>query len=499
MTNKANPKTLLIVSVLFVAVHCATAVGRPIYVDANAPPGGDGASWGTAYNYLQDALTDANSDPDPNDIWVAAGVYTPDTNSAEPNGTSDRTATFQLISGVGLYGGFPSSSDPNFNDRDPNTHESILSGDLDGNDVEVAVEDLLTEPSRDENSYHVVTGGHTDANTTIDGFNITAGNADGSSSEDNGGGMYNTSGSPTVSNCTFSGNSADYGGGGMINEADSRPTVTNCTFSSNFGGGMCNVNSSPTVTNCTFSSNFGGGGMVNEPLSSPTVTNCTFIANSHGGMYNSLRSHPNVTNCAFIGNSGGSFGGGMDNSDLSHPTVTNCAFIGNSADEGGGMLNWESNATITNCAFIGNSADEGGAMNNWISGPAIANCTFSGNSAALTGRTMYNSGTSDPRLVSCILWGNSGAGPEIHNDGTSSADVSYSDVEGGWPGPGANNIDADPCFADPCRCGRSKQSGWGRTTAQRWQNQYGGLRRHGPGQQITHVLARFGLCRPAPG
>jgi hypothetical protein len=91
-----------------------------------------------------------------------------------------------------------------------------------------------------------------------------------------------------VTNCTFSGNSADCGGG-MCNWSSS-PTVTNCTFSGNVaqgywnavGGGMYNVSSSPTVTNCTFSGNSAenGGGMSNRfGGSNPTVTNCVLWGN----------------------------------------------------------------------------------------------------------------------------------------------------------------------------------------------------------------------------
>ncbi len=45
--------------------------------------------------------------------------------------------------------------------------------------------------------------------------------------------MYNTNSSPTVSNCTFSGNTAAGSGGGMANYNNSGPTVTNCNFSGN--------------------------------------------------------------------------------------------------------------------------------------------------------------------------------------------------------------------------------------------------------------------------
>jgi len=64
------------------------------------------------------------------------------------------------------------------------------------------------------------------ANTLLEGFTITGGDCQA------GGGMYNLSSSPTVTNCTFSGN---YGrdGGGMCNYQGSNPTVTDCTFSEN--------------------------------------------------------------------------------------------------------------------------------------------------------------------------------------------------------------------------------------------------------------------------
>jgi predicted outer membrane repeat protein len=81
----------------------------------------------------------------------------------------------------------------------------------------------------------------------------------------------------------------------MFNGGDSNSVVEDCTFSSNsanWGGGMWNYGSSPTLTKCTFSTNNGsiGGGMYNEAGSNPTVTNCTFSNNTSsvdgGGMYN---------------------------------------------------------------------------------------------------------------------------------------------------------------------------------------------------------------------
>jgi parallel beta-helix repeat protein len=179
--------------------------------------------------------------------------------------------------------------------------------------------------------------------TVLDGFTITNG------SFYNGGGMSNVSSSPTVTNCTFSENTANYGGG--MRNYNSNPTATNCTFSGNTaddgGGGMYNVvSSSPTVTNCTFSGNTAddGGGMYNVVSSSPTVINCTFSGNTAGdggGMFN-YSSSPTVTNCTFSGNSVFDFGGGMYNSSSS-PTVTNCILWGDSPDE----ISNDSSSTLT--------------------------------------------------------------------------------------------------------------------------------------------------------
>jgi hypothetical protein len=275
----------------------------------------------------------------------------------------------------------------------------------------------------------VVTASNVGSGAKLDGFTITHGSAE------NGGGMDNYNSSPTVTNCTFSDNSATSLGGGMYNDSGSSPTVTNCTFSGNsasWGGGMYNnANSSPTVTNCTFSGNSasGGGGMDNNANSSPTVTNCTFSGNS---VYNG--------------------GGGMYNNGSS-PTVSNCTFSGNSAsyDGGGGMQNTYSSPTVTNCIFFGNSVTHyggGGMYNYYGSKPTVTNCTFSGNSAVCGGGMAYYYEFYNfwPTVTNCILWGNTGG--EIYNYNSWSVPVvTYCDVQGGYSG--ASNIDADPIFVNP--------------------------------------------------
>jgi hypothetical protein len=104
--------------------------------------------------------------------------------------------------------------------------------------------------------------------------------------------MYNWSSSPTVTNCTFSGNSADFGGG-MSNRDCSSPTVTNSTFSGNSastdGGGMLNSSSSssPTVTNCILWGNTASDGNEIALFSSSTIdVNYCDVQGGGAGIYN---------------------------------------------------------------------------------------------------------------------------------------------------------------------------------------------------------------------
>ena len=77
------------------------------------------------------------------------------------------------------------------------------------------ITDLNTVTGNTTNSYHVVTGA---TGATLDGFTITAGNANGSLLPTIAAAGCTTDGSsPTLTNVTFSGNSATASGGGMYN------------------------------------------------------------------------------------------------------------------------------------------------------------------------------------------------------------------------------------------------------------------------------------------
>ncbi|HUW82026.1 MAG TPA: pre-peptidase C-terminal domain-containing protein [Phycisphaerae bacterium] len=270
------------------------------------------------------------------------------------------------------------------------------------------------------------------AAAVVEGFTITNGSAY------DGGGMCNENSSPTVTDCTFSGNAPVHYGGGMYN-SQSSPTVTQCTFSGNWaesGGGIFNsAYSNPTLTNCTFDNNtakYHGGGMRNYD-SSPTLTDCSFTGNLAwaGGAMRNLSSDPILTNCTFTGNSAvpGS-GGGMENEN-SIPTLTNCTFSANStAASGGGMKNSsESHSTLTNCTFSNNTAEgfAGGGMYNSFSNSTLANCIFSGNTAVREGGGIANYNNSNPTLTDCTFIANTALGTDVYTaygGGMASQDLS---------------------------------------------------------------------------
>ena len=181
------------------------------------------------------------------------------------------------------------------------------------------------------------------ADTVFENLLITGGLAEGNFPDNLGGGIFIDVSSPTLTNCTFTGNSATYGGG-MFNASGSSPTLTDCSFTNNSADGN-------------------GGGMNNSFDSSPTLTDCSFTNNSAdgngGGMYNYDNSHPTLTDCTFAGNSATNWGGGMYN-DGSSPTLENCTVCSNTPDQIRGAIQFLGDSSIQPVCHVAGDFDGDG-------------------------------------------------------------------------------------------------------------------------------------------
>ncbi|MDZ7704659.1 MAG: choice-of-anchor Q domain-containing protein [Trueperaceae bacterium] len=347
------------------------------YVDASAGGANNGATWADAFPNLQDALQAwRNAGDASSEIWIADGTYYPDEGAATDrtgvtlaSPDNNRDATFFVSEGIKIYGGF-TGGETNRSERNPAANVVTLSGDTDGDNASGS------------NAYHVMyLDGSTTAITSatvIDGVTVTAGQADRSFPDYPGGGMLNDSSSPTLTNITFSGNTAT-DGGAMYNRFSS-PTLTNVTFSGNTassdGGAMYNDSSSPTLTNITFSGN---------------------TATDGGAMYNYDDSATTLTNVTFSGNSASNDGGAMyndENIDESSPTLTNVTFSGNMASrDGGAMYNYESGPTLTNVILWGNTATNSGSQISQDGTLTINYSIVEGGDTGLENSTAFSSGT----------------------------------------------------------------------------------------------------------
>lgn len=458
-----------------------------LFVDADAPEGGNGRKWATAYRTIQEALVDAAAgqqtpnqpEDDVAQIWVAGGEYRP----------LARLSPILMLNNLNIYGGF-SGAGANFagetkrGQRNTNafTNGCIITGDIDPDHPDTGAIDLDDPGTRDDNCPVVVAAGEDiDSSALLDGFMITGAYAQDGDAD---GGALSLLGSPTIQNCLFTRNANQRGGAGVRVAGDSSAVFRKCILAGNvasYGGGAYLTSTGQIVfEDCEFSQNVavvrtdndrGARGRLNGGGAS--------IESPPGGRVDFNR-------CAFTGNQAWNWGGGLYAlGDLAYVRVDSCRFYSNATTgtddfdkrlTGGGM-HLDADASVSNSVFWDNRAaiDGGGIFVGNANGSnprrvTITNCTlaynrsldFSGLGNWAGGGILARGPGVNVSVQNTIAWQNYfelGAIPDPGDGGPVEASQIWADnatvtvrnccLNGGFPGRyrGNGNINDDPSLS----------------------------------------------------
>lgn len=412
------------------------------YVKAQVSGTGDGSSWANASDDLQ-AMCAASAQ----EVWVSSGLFKPTRDTYGSTIPSDpRNKTFYVKSGLKIYGGFV-GTEIALSERTIQTiasNTTILSG------------DIGVPRDSNDNCYHVVVPSsitQSGISTTIDGFTITGGNANGNASivintsgdlvyQGAGGGIYAYKGKNIFRNNVIEKNRAKFHGGGIYTDRGTNTIIANTisandidsivdgyahdgagisTFLSanniisniiignrNKGGnsaGISTFGSKDSISNNIITYNIGSGIFAYR---SNTMLNHNTFSNNFapfgGGFYlssgNALVMNNNLSNN--ISSSHG--GGGVLNSVTC--SVSNNIFLNNSATEQGGGLFLAGSGIITNSIFSGNTAKYGGGISGYSGNNTLSNNTIVANLATFAGGGIYTTNNSTNTISNTIFWGN---------------------------------------------------------------------------------------------
>ena len=430
------PDGAMTLGVLVSVTEISAAV---IHVDDSATAGAkNGTSWADAFTRLQDALAVAVAG---DEIRVATGSYAP----ADAPGTP--TATFALVSGVTVQGGFAGLNAPGGNpdELDPLSYPTVLTGDLAGDDAS-----NFTNYS--ENTFHVVTADSTNESTQLRGVIIRGGSADDPNSPDHGvgGAIFGTGGGTLLAvQCVLEDNLAYYGGAGVYcsgidgtfvihmdqcivqrNEnlsstagsvgvaAGAGSSFLDCVFEENVGVVASSAaaigGSNLTLKSCSFINNAAGEDGAALYGGDLTISDCVFVGN-HAGYWGTIvlsGGISQIAECSFESNTTGVEGGAIMVRNAAHVTIIDCQFLDNGATIGG-ALKVDGTAAILRCTFDENTTWENYGYNGGgiaITGHVdLVNCIFRANASEIGGGAISNSGTL--AAANCMFTGNLTDGP----------------------------------------------------------------------------------------
>lgn len=296
--------------ILFACLSLFTfGLNAQVFVDTDATGAGDGTSWADAYTNLNDALLAAAAG---SEVWIADGTYT----------TPD-TASFFIDKDLTVLGGF-NGTETEASAADPATNVTILSGDVNGDDVQGSYDSLSRVDNQpvlllsDTNAVQTLT-------ININGLTIQDGNVEG----------Y-VDGSPLP-----------FTGGGVLLLA--RANITNTIFRANhadfgsaIGSALSGENS--VLDGITVADNYTGDGWVvyNNTIANITYRNSTFSgANEEtvaSGMIFAVNAGTIVIDgCAFSDIATTARGAAVSTQDVADIQITNTTVTDTEADLGGGL------------------------------------------------------------------------------------------------------------------------------------------------------------------
>lgn len=318
-------KAFIVIAILSVGAQISSA---QIFVKHDATGTNDGTSWENAFVDLQDAL-DASTQGE--QIWISSGAY-------KPTGPAPDSSHFYTETAVELYGGF-SGNEVVLDDRDWEANSTIISGDLNSDDVEGDFDN-----NRNDNAHHVFYADIISGTIVLDGLTFE------------GGTTLLESTPPVVED--YKESTPWHGGGALVYGTG---IIRNCTFRDNdgfrgsglFAYGNDHVSDDLNVDNCLFENNnsIQGGFRVGN-FSDPLVENCIFsnnLSRNFGSALTLGNSNATIRYCNFENNFSESFGGAIgvfqnNSNEVVDPRIQleSCVFLNNSTSGNGGAV-WFNN------------------------------------------------------------------------------------------------------------------------------------------------------------
>jgi hypothetical protein len=345
---------------VYLREHCATSTSgwsspksfktaRPygkLYVDQNATGTNDGLSWANAFTDLQDALAEVLAGEE---IWITSGTYTPH--------ASNRGIYFVINKeDLKLYGGFL-GTEALLSDRIIGANETILSGDLQGNDTNVAdFPGNYSNTTRNvDNSYRVVNITATGNNLLLDGLTISDAHNNASASSRGAAIIKDkTVAYLTLRNCIIKNNVGRNDNAGLVAEFELNNTsgtrgelvIENCQFISHlsrWASGIYsfvrgNTNVDITVANTLFDGNIAAN------LNTTSATGISGSASWFRVITNGSNVTLNLSNNTYVNNQ--DLGTGQSLNNFSRATL--------GISKGAGITS-VFNTTVNNCIFWDNT------------------------------------------------------------------------------------------------------------------------------------------------